>query len=429
MPAPQEGSMTKVKRFDRGEFRGDWACRTAEGYIRGEAVVTRSGVFTYQNADGTPRYELRHPDDVFAASHLDSLKMIPVLNGHPAVMLVTAETAKELSIGFLGENIRVDGALVIAPLVITTKDGVQAVDNGRQELSLGYEVDLIEEKGTYNGQPYDYRQTNIKDNHLAIVDKARAGSVARLNLDGHQLEPCSVGRAACDGHPGPCAGKQKRNDDQDTAGGNMVKVTVDGIQYDAAPEVARALEKLQTERDGLKGKLDALKEITLADGSKAQGDAKAAGAIEALKGERDQLKTQLDEAKKAAGPEKIGDAVKARVKLEKVAAAVLDGETLKKLDGMKDLEIQKAVILAAAPEASRADLTIKLDAATEAYVQARYDAAAEGLPARDPNAVANQRRASTDALDTAGSKVLDPDKARADYTERLENAWKEGDKK
>jgi hypothetical protein len=421
--------MTKVKRFDRGEFRGDWAYRTAEGYIRGEAVVTRSGVFTYQNADGTPRYELRHPDDVFAAVSLDTLKMIPMVNGHPQIMLVTAETAKELQIGFVGETIRPDGALVIAPLAITTQDGVQAVNNGRRELSLGYEVDLVEEKGNYGGQPYDYRQTNIRYNHLALVDMARAGAVARLNLDGHQAEPCSVARAECAGHPGPCSGKQKRNDDQDINGGNMVKITIDGIQYDAAPEVARALEKMQAERDGFKAKLDALKEITLEDGSKARGDGAAATAIEKLKGDRDGLKTKLDEAQKALGPEKIADAVKARVRIEKAAAAVLDGETLKKLDGMKDIEIQRAVILAVTPELSRADLKTKLDGATEAYVQARFDAVVEDLPDRDPNAAAGQRAAASDALRVASDGKNDPDKARADYVGRLTGAWQEPEKK
>ena len=210
----------------------------------------------------------------------------------------------------------------------------------------------------------------------------------------------------------------------------MVKITIDGIQYDAAPEVARALEKLTVERDGLKAKLDGLKEIVLEDGSKALGDAKAATAIEKLKGDRDAIKAKLDEAQKATAPEKIGDAVKARVRLEKVAGAVLDGETLKKLDGLKDLELQKAVILAVTPEAGRADLKTKLDAASTEYVQARFDSAAEGVPERDPNAVADQRRASSDALKVDGSQAKDADKSRADYVKRVENAWQEGaDKK
>ena len=36
----------------------------------------------------------------------------------------------------------------------------------------------------YNGEPFDFRQTNIRYNHLAIVDEARAGPEARIVLDG-----------------------------------------------------------------------------------------------------------------------------------------------------------------------------------------------------------------------------------------------------
>ena len=55
---------------------------------------------------------------------------------------------------------------------------------GLRELSLGYELDLDETPGTWNGEPYDAIQKNIRVNHLALVDKARAGDQARLNTDG-----------------------------------------------------------------------------------------------------------------------------------------------------------------------------------------------------------------------------------------------------
>ena len=56
--------------------------------------------------------------------------------------------------------------------------------HGFKELSLGYNLDLVEEPGTYNGEPYDAIQTNIVINHLALVASARAGEQARLNIDG-----------------------------------------------------------------------------------------------------------------------------------------------------------------------------------------------------------------------------------------------------
>lgn len=56
--------------------------------------------------------------------------------------------------------------------------------SGLRELSLGYSLDLDETPGVWNGQPYDAIQRNIRINHLALVEKARAGEQARLNIDG-----------------------------------------------------------------------------------------------------------------------------------------------------------------------------------------------------------------------------------------------------
>jgi len=50
--------------------------RTKEGYLRGKAVVSCAGVFSYMNMDGTIRGELRHPEEVFKKSSLDTLKVI-----------------------------------------------------------------------------------------------------------------------------------------------------------------------------------------------------------------------------------------------------------------------------------------------------------------------------------------------------------------
>ena len=51
-------------------------------------------------------------------------------------------------------------------------------------MSLGYNLDLEETPGVWEGQPYDVIQRNIVINHLALVMEARAGDQARLNIDG-----------------------------------------------------------------------------------------------------------------------------------------------------------------------------------------------------------------------------------------------------
>ena len=46
--------LNDVARFDRGQVKGD-AFITDEGYIKANAIVTRTGVFLYKNPDGTIR--------------------------------------------------------------------------------------------------------------------------------------------------------------------------------------------------------------------------------------------------------------------------------------------------------------------------------------------------------------------------------------
>ena len=117
--------------------------RTSEGYIKGTAIVTRTGIFKYVDNQGNIRLELRHPEDVLEEDSLESLKQIPITVEHPTV-LVDATNAKNLSVGLTGETVKVDGENIKTTVTITALDGINAVDNGKEELSLGYTLDLVE---------------------------------------------------------------------------------------------------------------------------------------------------------------------------------------------------------------------------------------------------------------------------------------------
>lgn len=379
--------MTKVCRFDKGQIKGK-ATKTDEGYIRANAIVTRTGVFLYKNSDGSIRRELRHPDDVFAADSMESLQMIPITNGHPEEVLVNSDNAKELTIGQTGEKVSVDGQHLMASMVITHKDGVEAVNMGRKELSLGYNLDLEEVSGEYNGEPYDCRQRNISYNHLAIVDRARAGGAASLNLDaGDALQIDSL-----------TTNEPKTKPTKETP---MKKVTLDGIDYDAAPEVANALAKANARADAAEG---TLKETTVAlDEQKA-----ATSKVEA---ERDELK---EKAATNSDQATIQAAVKERIDLERVASKVLSAEDFAKVNGdTSDAEIKAQVIMAKNPNAN-------LDGKDEVYVQARFDAVVE-LIGNDKTA-ADQRESMNERND--GSKQEDADAKRDASFDGLKNMHK-----
>lgn len=156
---------------------------TAEGYLNDRPILTSTGIFEYVNEDGSIRRELRLPEEVFDPESLASYKGKPIIVTHDAG-LVTKDNVHEEQIGtILTEGYR-SGDDVRAEIVIHDTDEMKK--SGLKELSLGYNLDLEETTGEWNGQPYDAIQRNIRINHLALVSEARAGDHARLNIDGRE---------------------------------------------------------------------------------------------------------------------------------------------------------------------------------------------------------------------------------------------------
>ena len=171
----------KVQRFDSLPL--DATYFTDEGYLVDHPIVTSVGIFVYHNPDGSERRELRLPEEVFAEKSLASYKGKPIIVTHDAGYVDT-DNVKEESIGtILSEGYR-DGDDVRAEIIIHDTDSLKKYK--MRELSCGYNLRLDET------QPYDAIQRDIEINHLALVDKARTGEQARLNIDG-QGHDCMKG--------------------------------------------------------------------------------------------------------------------------------------------------------------------------------------------------------------------------------------------
>lgn len=158
---------------------------TSQGFLKCDALVTRSGVFDYTDIGGGK--ELRPDDEVFDKTSMDSLSLIPITWMHPSNM-VDLDTVKEVDIGTTGENIKRDGDHIGCKVIIKNKDAIEEIlkrhKEGKSiELSCGYDCETVKQDGEHNGEKYDVIQTKIKYNHLSIVDKGRAGSDAKLKLD------------------------------------------------------------------------------------------------------------------------------------------------------------------------------------------------------------------------------------------------------
>lgn len=317
-----------------------------KGFLQGDAAVTRTGIFLYANPDGTLRRELRHPDDVFDSKSIESMKMIPITDDHPHQRLVDSQNAKDVAVGHVGENIKIDGKNVIAPIAITHDSGIKSVNNGKRELSLGYTADIIDEQGIYDGEPYDARQKNIRYNHLAVVTRGRAGSQARINLDSHDAIQIIENEGKY--HFNKAEGDKKM----------LEKVKIDGLFYDAAPEVKNHFDKLIQKNDKNEKEISELKD-----------------KLESITAERDVAKQKLDEHQSKDLNADINKAAKERVKLLNIAEKVIDVKDFDVLYEKDDLEIKKLVIKELMPKA-------KIDGASDVYIQAYFDAALENQSAR-----------------------------------------------
>lgn len=367
-----------LKRFDNID-NSQWMTtpfeRTTEGFLRGRAIVTSIGVFTYKRKDGTIQRELRLPEEVFSFETLNSMKLKPVTLNHPTE-LVTQDNADKLQVGSLGDNPSwtkewhdrnwqevTDGINCAIDMMITKKEAIDAVLNGKQSLSMGYTCDLemAEPGATWCGVEYDFIQRKIRYNHCAIVDSARAGDNAKIEL---------------------------RADSEDAVLEDMVtkidggtsmlkKINLDGIDYEAEESVIKALNTAKAEAEAVKN--DACETKKTMDKKVADMEKKVTelekriSEVEAerdtAKDKADGLEKELDEAKKAnLDSSRLDEAVKA--KMELLHNAEKAGVEVK--EDMSDMDIKKAVILSKFKNAN-------FDGKDEVYVQARYDATVEIL--------------------------------------------------
>lgn len=188
-----ETKLKRVRRLDSIKLdANDKTYFTKEGYLVDHPILTSVGIFEYTNPDGSIRRELRLPEHVFNEKSLETYKGKPIIITHEAGVVDKGNVDKE-QIGTILTKGYQDEDDVRAEIIIHDTDSMK--DCGLKELSLGYNLDLVEEPGEYNGEPYDAIQTNIAINHLALVSSARAGEQARLNIDGSDEPELKGGKA------------------------------------------------------------------------------------------------------------------------------------------------------------------------------------------------------------------------------------------
>jgi uncharacterized protein len=327
--------------------------RTPEGYLECYANVTKTGVFYYQNADGSTRRELRHPDHVFKQESMETLALKPVTNDHPPLnaAMLDSKTISQYQVGNLGEKVDVNAPFLKAKFVVQKEDVVNAVEEGKRELSLGYKCDLVEESGMYEGERYDFIQTNIRYNHLAIVEAGRAGEDVKINMD--RLDAIQITR-------------DHNNKEINT----MDKtIHIDSVSYQVPAQVEVHIAKLRADAEAEKKDAESYKK----DMEKKQAE------MDALKEEMDQLKKDMEEAKKDMEEEKKEDRIDALVNAKlAVVSAFQKALPSEKHDGLSSSEMKTKVIASVYPKLS-------LDGKSQDYINGLFDSATATLDSKSSN--------------------------------------------
>lgn len=171
-----------AQRLDRG-IALQKPTKLSNGWLRIDGRITRTGVFTYRLPDGKMRRELRLPEEVFKADAMQSFALVPVTDEHPPAFLDATNT-KEYARGSVAGTLRQDGQFIAGEMLVTDADLIAKLEGGKaREISCGYTCDLEESPGELNGERYDAIQRNIRGNHVAIVERGRAGPEARVRMD------------------------------------------------------------------------------------------------------------------------------------------------------------------------------------------------------------------------------------------------------
>jgi len=376
-----------VQRYERNDsyFLPVGATFDADGFLRDSPIVARAGIYIYTNPDGSVRREYRPPEEVFAQDALNSFVGKPITVGHPKDGKVTSKTAKKESIGsILSPGYYKENDMVGCDIVIHSPQAI----GDKRELSLGYRVELEETPGIApDGQPYDAIQRNIRVNHLAVVDKARAGMKARLNLDGDEIHESEEIQ--------------------------MSKIKIDSVEFEVADAVAAHINALTARADSAESKVTASK-VEL-DGIKAElATAKTDAAdtktkLDGMTAERDALQTKLDaaEADKKAAVEKAVDDTKKEIKERAELEEKAKKAKVEKTDGLSNAELKIAVV-----KAVRGD-SFNADGKSEDYINAAYEFAVADLVKADSNPVVTQmQKAKAQQQRKDGEVKYDADESR-----------------
>lgn len=367
-----------------------------EGFLQVPACISRIGVQTYTAiemglSDRDPKDVIRvfrPEEEVFAEESMLSFASKPVTDNHPPEA-VTSKNSKKFTVGHSVPEVTHDNKFVNTTLHILDAATIAKIESGKVELSNGYSADIDWVAGiSPDGEQFDAIQRNIKGNHIAIVDRGRAGPT------------CSLA-----------------DNSTPTKDENVMKIIIDGIGYEMPDQSAEAVAKLQ------KRLSDAEEELKKKD---TEHEKEKEDTEEEMKKKDEELEKAKKDTEHAKSKVPTSDALSKMVSdraelIEKVHKIDQDITC----DGKSDEELMKEVVSSKLPD-------FKLDSVSLDYIQARFDTIVETVGSNSQRDLDDSFRKEAqgggkkkDVKDTRPKSVI----ARDKMMEESRNAWnKKGDK-
>ena len=278
-----------------------------------DVPIATIGVFPYKLADGSVRMEAKLPQELLSDSTVESANNKPVTDDHPPEMVTIDNTKKYMS-GITSNNAHVKGNTLRVDMVISDKDLINDISKGKEELSIGFRTEVKNIAGDFEGEHYDSQQTNIQINHIAVVDRGRAGHSIRLTGDSASMLI-----------------QDKRTEtkmDTEIVRLDGREITVNSKDASFVKETDRKIYKQDAAENDEIAKLkatiaDLKKQLAAAKSGKDDNGKDKESELAKSKAKTDALEKELQDTKAKFSPENINKRVNNRVRLQQDAAEYL----------------------------------------------------------------------------------------------------------
>lgn len=119
-------------------------------------------------------------EEGFNQGYLDSLKGKPILVEHEWISEENKDLSETFTAGSIGDDVYLKNGIVYANLYINSKKAQEIINKGCQELSVGSTTQVFPQKGTCEGEGYDYVMEHKIANHVSIVENGRCGRSVKV---------------------------------------------------------------------------------------------------------------------------------------------------------------------------------------------------------------------------------------------------------